>query len=477
MKINLGVVREQIFANPTVRARIIRDYGLDFEPSNPDEFASEVVGQFDQAAVPDPAEQQVSNQEVFRAAVKAIGSNSRSWATFLRGEPQLADMLGGYDPAETQRRVASGRIGVEQVKSYLPGQSSGGDARAILQWSELLTDVPGYYGRIRDLAHAFRALGQEKLDEALSDAEVLLCIAGFLGSPPTRWAGTKYLPRASEQVPPSPWKLPGMGYILTSEFLRNLHWNGFKPDRHVQRLFDRWFPSGLDAVRPRTNQLLQLFGRDAQDLRTYLAYSLLGIAASPPGVTYSHVDNLVWLLGAYVEKKGKESAIVYTSPEDGNEPPRGDADQDTGLATEAGRAQRTAARAVEDRPYMADGHGSMTGAVRAFAHRFSEWSITLPPEDVQHRRRGEIREQGWRIQYVFGSVGGVEFLDYYASHRITGDTHARIYENSEIEALPVLADRVMYPADAGDDERERIRREHHQRNASTARLLHLKRFM
>jgi hypothetical protein len=102
-----------------------------------------------------------------------------------------------------------------------------------------------------------------------------------------------------------------MGYALASEFLRNLGWTGFKPDRHVKRLFDNWLPNGTVEVEKEAQDLAQLIGHKDKDLYTYLAYSRLGVRVSPPSVPLSHVDNLVWLLGAYVEKKGKESDHVY----------------------------------------------------------------------------------------------------------------------------------------------------------------------
>jgi hypothetical protein len=43
----------------------------------------------------------------------------------------------------------------------------------------------------------------------------------------------------------------------------------------------------------------------------YLKYSLIGIEATPRGVPHSFTDNLVWLLGAYLERKGKESDTSY----------------------------------------------------------------------------------------------------------------------------------------------------------------------
>jgi len=102
-----------------------------------------------------------------------------------------------------------------------------------------------------------------------------------------------------------------MRYVLASEFLRNLRWEGFKPDRHIQRLFDRWCPQGAAQVKPEVERLQRLIGRKTKDLGSYLTYSLVGISLSPADATLSKVDNLVWLLGAYVEKKGMESDLTY----------------------------------------------------------------------------------------------------------------------------------------------------------------------
>jgi hypothetical protein len=106
-------------------------------------------------------------------------------------------------------------------------------------------------------------------------------------------------------------KLPGMGIALTSEFLRNLKWDGFKVDRHIKRLFGRWFPEIATVDEKRMEQLLSIIGRSNRDLRDFLRFSLIGVAATPESTLLSEVDNFVWLLAAYVEKKDKESSIVY----------------------------------------------------------------------------------------------------------------------------------------------------------------------
>jgi len=116
---------------------------------------------------------------------------------------------------------------------------------------------------------------------------------------------------------PADWKLAGMRAVLGSEFLRNLGWSGFKPDRHVTRLFRRWFPDVVKASEPRAAQLAELIGRKSRDLPTYLTYSLVGIAVTPAGHALSEADNLVWVLGAYLERKGAESNRRYRVESDG----------------------------------------------------------------------------------------------------------------------------------------------------------------
>ena len=102
-----------------------------------------------------------------------------------------------------------------------------------------------------------------------------------------------------------------MGYALTSEMLRNLRWDGYKVDRHIMRLLDRWVPDVVDACQGRAAELASLVGTRNQNLLEMLSFSLAGMAIAPDNVPRSHVDNLIWALGAYVEKKGRESELEY----------------------------------------------------------------------------------------------------------------------------------------------------------------------
>jgi len=68
-------------------------------------------------------------------------------------------------------------------------------------------------------------------------------------------------------------------------------------------------------VEPRVAVLEQLIlgrGKSAE-LRQYLKYSLMGMAASPMGARFTEVENLIWLLGKYIERKGRETEASYVT--------------------------------------------------------------------------------------------------------------------------------------------------------------------
>lgn len=109
-----------------------------------------------------------------------------------------------------------------------------------------------------------------------------------------------------------------------------------------------------------------------------------------------------------------------------------------------------------------------------FNDTFSPWNIRLPPEDIAHRRQGKIVEAGWAIWYLFGSDEKDEYLDYYASHRMTNDRHVRIYANGKRESL--LAIQSMRPASPDPQEDARLEVEHLSKNQQIARMLEAKGF-
>jgi hypothetical protein len=70
-------------------------------------------------------------------------------------------------------------------------------------------------------------------------------------------------------------------------------------------------------------------------------------------------------------------------------------------------------------------------AKAAFDARFAPWQVELPAADLANRRRGTIRQNGWTIHYRFDRENDREFIEYFASHRMTNDTLQRIYSDGE----------------------------------------------
>ena len=88
-----------------------------------------------------------------------------------------------------------------------------------------------------------------------------------------------------------------------------------------------------------------------------------------------------------------------------------------------------------------------------FNFSFSPWGIELPLDDIADRRRGKIMKGGWAIWYLFGSDEKGEYLDYYASHRMTDDDHVRIYADGKAKTLPTLCRFRMISNDPEEDAR------------------------
>jgi hypothetical protein len=109
-----------------------------------------------------------------------------------------------------------------------------------------------------------------------------------------------------------------------------------------------------------------------------------------------------------------------------------------------------------------------------FEHDFRLWAIRLPDEDLALRQRGKIVESGWAIWYLFGSDEKGEYLDYYASHRMTDDSHVRLYADGDKEQLPTLGGLRLASA---DPERAAIlEAEYFAENQQIAALLEAKGF-
>ena len=108
-----------------------------------------------------------------------------------------------------------------------------------------------------------------------------------------------------------------------------------------------------------------------------------------------------------------------------------------------------------------------------FNQRFRHWDIRLPPADLAQRRRGKLVAAGWVIWYLFGADEQGEYLDYYASHRLS-DEHRRLRANGGRECLPSLQ---WAPASAEDsEEAQRLVADCQAENQRIAALLAAKGF-
>lgn len=295
MKLNEQAAANALFANPERRGKLMDDYNLKEEAGESSEgFLKALVTALDQEPLPDPMVS-LDNATVFEAAVKAIGSNSRDWTTFMAHWERLGSTLGDCDV------VYAARLEPGDLDQFFPGQNPVRDAKAVITWARYLADYEErgalYYDGVCELGKWMRLQGAER-GVSLPDEHLMLCLVAHLAHEPSKsWGGPKL------------WKLPGMGFPIGSEFFRNVGWNGFKPDRHIERLLTAWVPELVEAQRDLAEQLLTLVGRNTKDLRNSIQLSLAGIALTPDSASYSSTDNLLWLLGANVIAKGAEQDV------------------------------------------------------------------------------------------------------------------------------------------------------------------------
>ena len=105
-------------------------------------------------------------------------------------------------------------------------------------------------------------------------------------------------------------------------------------------------------------------------------------------------------------------------------------------------------------------------AREVFAETFSHWGIEIGAAALE-RGRGQIRQDGWSIRFIRGVEDGREYIEYYATHRMTSDSHVRIWENGETEELDAIWPQYSYRAEIPGD-RERAHTEYLEHNRRVA---------
>jgi hypothetical protein len=75
----------------------------------------------------------------------------------------------------------------------------------------------------------------------------------------------------------------------------------------------------------------------------------------------------------------------------------------------------------------------------AFNRCFAHVDIRIAADDVVLGLRREIRERGWRIAFrVLPDDAGTPSLEFYATHRMTNDRHARIWSDGHLDELDAI---------------------------------------
>jgi len=116
----------------------------------------------------------------------------------------------------------------------------------------------------------------------------------------------------------------------------------------------------------------------------------------------------------------------------------------------------------------------MQQAFDEFNRTFALWDISLSQEDLEPGATYQLSKRGWAIWLRLDADEAGEYLDYYASHRMTNDRHVRLRPGGSGENLPALEEGRLGSSDPIED--ARLKQEFLQRQRETARLLDEKGF-
>jgi 3-methyladenine DNA glycosylase Tag len=207
-----------------------------------------------------------SNNEVFKALVLSVLSNSTNWAVV---EKVLSELQSVFSDFDVQKFIACEQDDIDKLYDWFYEK----DAASIVLKSGLLR-LRDAARKLHDIAQDNGSLNKYYTDVVLRSADVPSAVAA-LGSDPRI-------------------KLPGLGIPLTAEFLKNIGFDVSKPDRHINRAvgsfgwvtFRNW-PDRDKRNAPTPNKVeLTAVMREMQRF------------ASSLSLPVCYVDNAVWLLCA-----------------------------------------------------------------------------------------------------------------------------------------------------------------------------------
>jgi hypothetical protein len=123
---------------------------------------------------------------------------------------------------------------------------------------------------------------------------------------------------------------------------------------------------------------------------------------------------------------------------------------------------------------VSDGGEVVNPIHKYFDNEFLEFGIQFPTDAFATHTRGKILHEGWVIWYLFGSDKSGEYMDYYSSHRMTCDSHIRIYSDGKTKTLPTIAQMRICSEDPVVD--KKLEEKYIRSNQRIARMLKKKGF-
>lgn len=112
-------------------------------------------------------------------------------------------------------------------------------------------------------------------------------------------------------------------------------------------------------------------------------------------------------------------------------------------------------------------------------NRAYAWGIELPLDAMSPGKVWLIVQRGWTIwtRFDIDAEDGREHLDCYSMHRMTNDSHIRLYADREEKDLPAIAESYGIAQDATEAEREPLRAKFLADNQAVEKLLEEKGFV
>lgn len=303
-------IREELFKNDFYKDSIIKDYGIKGPPPADEfELSKALIKALRQKTNAHPPKE-VKADKVFKAAVYAIGSGAADWVRFINVvEPKLEFLLDRYDPETVSKK--NKEVLKRELILALGSREAKEKSKAILKWADILTAQPDFYQNT--IVKTYEEVDcQLRIEGPIKYPIYLLCLAKIFADPLKKWKKFGKENNCGEM------KFIGMGVPIACEFLRNLKWDGYKPDTHITWAIERWKEhlkhledkvtcttwDMLDVIRGASHNGTSKLPKHMASIQTAL-YATYATPYKKCCDSYSEADNLLWAYVSYLKKKNK----------------------------------------------------------------------------------------------------------------------------------------------------------------------------